>query len=118
MTIKALGKCSPVAAYLGPDAQKLVRALLQREPTKRLGYGPSGSRDVQNHPFFKGINWKKLMDCELQSPFKPTLQEDDSVENFDKIWTEQASRIAFRQSRTFSVWCSVRIPSEQIAEKQ
>ena len=77
------------AAYLGSDAQRLVKALLQREPTKRLGYGPQGSQNVQSHPFFKNINWQKLQDGKLSSPFKPTLEQDDSVENFDKIWTDQ-----------------------------
>lgn len=68
-----------------------MKALLQREPSKRLGFGADGSRNVQSHAFFRGINWKKLMDCELASPFKPTIREADSVENFDKIWTDQAS---------------------------
>ena len=79
------------AAYLGTEASALLKLLLVREPTKRLGYGPDGSRNVQQHPFFRGINWKKLMDCELASPFKPTIQHDASVENFDRIWTDQAA---------------------------
>ena len=79
------------AAYLGTEASALLKLLLVREPTKRLGYGPNGSRNVQQHPFFRGINWKKLMDCELASPFKPTIQHDASVENFDRIWTDQAA---------------------------
>lgn len=37
-----------------------MKGLLQKEASKRLGYGPSGSVDVMGHPFFKPINWKKL----------------------------------------------------------
>ncbi|KAK9807282.1 hypothetical protein WJX73_007625 [Symbiochloris irregularis] len=47
--------------YLSSEAQSLVKALLTREPSKRLGYGPSGSADVQKHPFFKVIKWDALM---------------------------------------------------------
>ena len=67
----------------------LLKSLLQREPAHRLGYGPNGSRDVQGHPFFKSMNWKKLREGAVQSPFKPNVKQDDSVENFDKIWTDQ-----------------------------
>jgi len=77
------------AAYLGNEARTLLKSLLQREPAHRLGYGPTGSQDVQKHPFFRSMNWKQLREGAILSPFKPTVKEDDSVENFDKIWTDQ-----------------------------
>lgn len=49
------------AAYLSSEAQSLVKALLTREPSKRLGHGPTGSADVQKHPFFRSIKWDALM---------------------------------------------------------
>ena len=76
------------AAYLSNEARALLKALLQREPARRVGYGPQGSQDVQNSPFFKGLNWRKLEEGLLSSPFKPVIKDDDSVENFDKIWTD------------------------------
>ena len=76
------------AAYLSNEARTLLKALLQREPARRAGYGPQGSREVQKSPFFKGINWRKLEEGLVLSPFKPVIKNDDSVENFDKIWTD------------------------------
>lgn len=86
-----LNPCSaPAAAYLGTDARNFLKALLQKDATKRLGYGPTGSADVMKHPFFKTIKWDKLMNKEIVSPFKPAIRTIDSVENFDKIWTDLA----------------------------
>ena len=77
-----------VPPYLSPEASSLLRALLQREPHKRLGFGATGSDDVMAHAFFAPLDWAALLRSELPSPFVPTLRAHDSVENFDKIWTD------------------------------
>ncbi len=86
----SLASCArpPCAEHLTHEAQSLLKSLLQKEPRKRLGSGPSGSRDVQGHPFFSPINWARLEARQVPSPFKPTIQHSESVENFDKIWTD------------------------------
>lgn len=114
-----------------------MKGLLQKEPSKRLGYGPGGSADVMRHPFFKPLDWKKLearqvgggprgarwdaaargvrpvragaqlawsaralppavqptrgVPCsslQIPSPFRPTIKSIESVENFDRMYTE------------------------------
>jgi p70 ribosomal S6 kinase len=75
--------------FLSSDALSLLKGLLTRDPAKRLGSGPNGSSAVKAHPFFKGINWTKLEARELESKFKPSVRSVCSVENFDKIWTDQ-----------------------------
>ncbi|PSC73894.1 Serine threonine-kinase 2 19 [Micractinium conductrix] len=75
-------------AYLSNEVQSLVKGLLHKEASKRLGYGPSGSADVMGHPFFKTIDWKKLGNRQIPSPFRPTVKSAESIENFDKIWTD------------------------------
>lgn len=72
-------------AYLSSSAQSLLKALLTREASKRLGHGAQGSADIKAHPFFKAINWTALEQRRVPSPFKPTLKCIDSVENFDKV---------------------------------
>merc|ERR1712157_694400 len=76
-------------AYFTSEAHSLVKSLLQRDPTKRLGYGPSGFDQVKKHPFFRTINWKKLENLEIPSPFKPIVTGADCVNNFDKEYTDQ-----------------------------
>ncbi|BDA45563.1 Ribosomal protein S6 kinase beta-2 [Coccomyxa sp. Obi] len=74
--------------YMSCEAQSLLRGLLQREPLKRLGYGPTGSDDVMQHPFFKPLKWSWLLQREMPSPFRPSVKHAHSVENFDRIWTD------------------------------
>ncbi len=46
------------------DAKDLIKRLVQKDPSKRLGNGPQGSnndiRSLLNHPFFKEIYWELL----------------------------------------------------------
>jgi hypothetical protein len=79
---------TPCTAYLSCEAASLLRALLQRDPTRRLGFGPTGSADVRAHAFFRTIDWKRLEARELPSPFLPTVGSAECIANFDKIWTD------------------------------
>ena len=54
------------AAFLSTAAQSLLKALLEREPAKRLGSGPQGSEAVMAHPFFRPISWARLLRREVR----------------------------------------------------
>jgi 3-phosphoinositide dependent protein kinase-1 len=47
-----------------PEAKDLIENLLQKDPMKRLGGGPTGSgkdyKALKKHPLFAGIDWKNL----------------------------------------------------------
>jgi hypothetical protein len=58
------------AAFLSSAAQSLLRALLEREPGKRLGAGLQGSEAIMAHPFFRPISWARLLRREArQGPY-------------------------------------------------
>ena len=48
-------------------------ALLNRDATQRLGCGANGPAEIKEHPFFKPIDWEKLMAQEMAVPFEPDL---------------------------------------------
>jgi len=75
-------------SWLSSGSLSILKGFLTRDAKKRLGYGPHGSQSVMSHPFFKGINWEKLMKREIPSPFRPAVKSNQSIENFDKIWTD------------------------------
>lgn len=60
-------------AYLTPDARDLIRRLMKRQVTQRLGSGAGDGLEVRSHPFFKSVNWKDVFDRRLEPPIKPVL---------------------------------------------
>ncbi|NP_001307141.1 serine/threonine-protein kinase AtPK1/AtPK6 [Solanum lycopersicum] len=69
------------------EAHSLLKGLLQKDPSKRLGSGPRGGDEIKSHKWFRTINWKKLDARELQPKFKPDVIGRDCTANFDKCWT-------------------------------
>ena len=60
------------------EAKDLIKKILVKDPSKRLGAGESGTEydisHLKSHPFFKGINWNNLLN--LNPP---------NCENFDYL---------------------------------
>nr|KAF6467557.1 ribosomal protein S6 kinase B2 [Rousettus aegyptiacus] len=75
--------------YLTPDARDLVKKFLKRNPSQRIGGGPGDAADVQRHPFFRHINWDDLLARRVDPPFRPCLQSEDDVSQFDTRFTRQ-----------------------------
>lgn len=75
-------------AYLTSEAHCLLKGLLQKDPSKRLGNGLTGSDEIKQHKWFKPINWKKLDAREIQPSFRPQVSGNQCIANFDKCWTD------------------------------
>ncbi|XAR68700.1 Non-specific serine/threonine protein kinase [Bertholletia excelsa] len=75
-------------AFLSSDAHSLLKGLLQKDPSKRLGSGRKGSDEVKHHKWFKTIKWKKLEARQIQPSFRPEVAGKLCTDNFDKCWTE------------------------------
>jgi len=69
----------------------LIRAafsqLLNRNPKHRLG-ATRDAEELKEHPFFKNIDWELLAQRAVPPPFKPYVDSDESVANFDPEFTE------------------------------
>lgn len=60
-------------AFLSQHAGAFLKALLHKDPLHRLGSGAGGADDIKHHPFFKGVNWKKMEAREVGSPCRPSV---------------------------------------------
>ncbi|KAL7749916.1 hypothetical protein RI367_004792 [Sorochytrium milnesiophthora] len=76
-------------AHLSSKAIDLISKLLEREPTKRLGSGKHGSRDIQTHAFFRDIDFIKLFHKEIPTPWRPDVDNDFDVKFFDSEFTSE-----------------------------
>ncbi|KAI3638835.1 hypothetical protein MIR68_003333 [Amoeboaphelidium protococcarum] len=72
-----------------PLAKSLITALLDRDPKTRLGSGPTDGEEIKKHPFFKNINWDNLYKKQMAPPFKPQVDSEHDVSNFDPAFTDQ-----------------------------
>lgn len=71
---------------LSETAKNLLQGLLTKDPTKRLGSSPD--KLVRDHGWFNGINWEYLKLKKYQPPFKPKVNDDLDLRNFDPEFTE------------------------------
>lgn len=60
--------------------------MLNRNPKHRLG-AQRDAAELKEHPFFASIDWKALALKQTTPPFKPVVESDESVDNFDPEFT-------------------------------
>lgn len=78
---------------LSKEAVLIIKGFLTKHPAKRLGCGENGEQSIKDHVFFRHTNWLKLMNREVQPPFKPKIKSKRSFDNFDPEFTDEAARL-------------------------
>ena len=66
------------------DAKSLIKHLLTQDTSKRFGCLKNGVKDILNHRFFEGFDWKNFVYLTMPAPFKPDVKSDDDTSNFEK----------------------------------
>jgi protein-serine/threonine kinase len=74
---------------LSANAFDLVKMLLKVDPKERLGSGPRDAEEIKEHEFFKGVNWKNVIDRKLKPPYRPHVRNDLDFSNFDRTFIEE-----------------------------
>ncbi|XP_018423193.1 PREDICTED: ribosomal protein S6 kinase beta-2-like [Nanorana parkeri] len=75
--------------YLTPEACDLLKKLLKKNHTQRLGSGLADVADIQKHRFFRQIQWDDLLHCRIEPPYNPNLLSEDDVSHFGVHFTRQ-----------------------------
>jgi len=68
----------------------LIKKLLVKKQSKRLGCIYGGAVTVMTHEWFSGFNWDGLTKMELDVPIKPKLKDADDTSNFDRYLEEDS----------------------------
>jgi len=77
-------------AYLSAESHSIIKSFCNRNEPKRLGSGKNSIKDIKSHPFFNGINWKKLFEKDIPPPFTPEIPRGAlDVSNFDEEFINQ-----------------------------
>uniref|UniRef100_A0A1B6DGN0 cAMP-dependent protein kinase n=1 Tax=Clastoptera arizonana TaxID=38151 RepID=A0A1B6DGN0_9HEMI len=56
------------------ELTNLLEKLLTKDPSKRLGNLKNGAKDVKEHQWFTGIDWKLILNRKIQAPFQPKVE--------------------------------------------
>ncbi|OCH92893.1 Pkinase-domain-containing protein [Obba rivulosa] len=80
------GKIRFPKGVINEDGKQFVKGLLNRNPKHRLG-AQRDAAELKEHPFFKTIDWDALAKKQATPPFKPAVESDESVANFDPEFT-------------------------------
>ena len=65
------------------EFEDLVKKLLCKDRTQRIGAGPDDYQEIMDHPFFKDINIKNIENQTIKPPYVPTLNKDDFKKYFE-----------------------------------
>ncbi len=69
-------------------AYDLISKLLNTDAHTRLG-SKKDAEDVRKHEYFKGVNWKNILEKKIKPPYKPFIKSDNDFSNFDRLFTDE-----------------------------
>ena len=73
---------------LSVKASSVLKGYLQKNPTERLGAN-ADLAEIQQHAFYKPIDWKLLEQRALQPPYKPLVLNERDLSNIDELFTNE-----------------------------
>ncbi|EDW06267.1 putative protein kinase C delta type homolog isoform X1 [Drosophila mojavensis] len=79
--------------YISAEATGILKGLLEKDYTKRIGsqYSPAG--DIADHIFFRPIDWNQLEKRQIEPPFKPQVKHPLDTQYFDRVFTRERVRL-------------------------
>ncbi|XP_027005494.2 protein kinase C, eta, b [Tachysurus fulvidraco] len=79
------------SSWLSNEAEDILKGFLTKDPSRRLGCieRDGGEKAITSHPFFRDLDWERLRNRELDSPFKPRIKSSVDVNNFDPDFTQE-----------------------------
>ena len=92
----------PKDVYLSEEAKDIIRKLLAKEVTDRLGY-KTGLEEVKKHPFFNGLDFDLIEQQKVPAPFIPQIDNNTDVQNFDAVFTNEDVGMSYIPKRNMEV---------------
>jgi len=64
------------------EAKSIIKHLLDADVTQRYGCLKNGVKDILDHRWFKGFDWKSLLFMNQEAPYIPKLKSNSDTSNF------------------------------------
>jgi serum/glucocorticoid-regulated kinase 2 len=81
--IKILNSKLTFPSGINLRTKEFVTALLQKQPSKRLGSGQLGTKELCNHSYFRELDFDILERKKYSAPWKPEIKNELDTSNFD-----------------------------------
>jgi cGMP-dependent protein kinase len=75
------------------EAKSILRKLLKKKPTQRLGVVKGGASLVKKHRWFNDLGknaWTNLVNKEIPAPSKPDIADSSDLNNFEEVEEDDA----------------------------
>lgn len=78
--------------FLHPDALDLLKRLITKNLSERLGNLQGGTEDVKRHPWFSEVVWERLLSRDIETPYEPPIQPNTGdTSQFDRYPEEDTN---------------------------
>ncbi|UJR37104.1 hypothetical protein I4U23_029808 [Adineta vaga] len=83
--------------------RNLIRKLLERDRTRRLGCMAGGVNDIKRHRWFKRVSWTDIMEQRIKPPIMPKVDYPGDTQNFELFKDErfQAAQCTIEEYNLF-----------------
>jgi len=81
-------------SHFSKAAISLIRKLLNRKATKRIGIGRGGARLVRKHVWFEPIDFDRLYRKQIEAPMIPTIKSNTYLGNYLDVEGEEEDPVA------------------------
>ncbi|KAI8640555.1 camp-dependent protein kinase 1 [Parasitella parasitica] len=71
-------------AYFDPHAKDLLKRLLTPDLSRRYGNLKGGADDIKNHKWFSGVDFVRVSNRQVRSPYVPTIRGEGDASHFDR----------------------------------
>ncbi|CAH8441923.1 unnamed protein product [Schistosoma turkestanicum] len=75
--------------HVSMEAKVIMRRLLRRNATLRLGSTAEDAVEIKRQPFFRKLDFTALLAKKIKPPFVPEISDPEDVSNFDKEFTRE-----------------------------
>jgi serine/threonine protein kinase len=65
-------------------AKDLIKRLLTNDRAKRFGCLKNGAEDIKKHKWNKSLDWDRLLNRQIPTPFTPAVKSADDTSMFDR----------------------------------
>ncbi|CAF0956467.1 unnamed protein product [Adineta ricciae] len=69
--------------------RNLIRKLLERDRTRRIGCMAGGVSDIKRHRWFKQVSWTDALEGRIRPPIVPRVDHPGDIQNFESFKHER-----------------------------